>query len=86
MVQEAPIHHSHVYGRIKISQTIFQKGHPWNIPVKLFQNLTTSFGEERIGWMENIVGKGKKDLPAFSPFPTMFSKGFFFRVVKSRDV
>ena len=24
-------------------------------------------------------------LPAFSPFPTMFSKGFFFRVVKSRD-
>ena len=24
-------------------------------------------------------------LPAFSPFPTMFSKGFFFRVVKSWD-
>ena len=24
-------------------------------------------------------------LPAFSPFPTMFSKGFFFKVVKSWD-
>ena len=24
-------------------------------------------------------------LPAFSPFPTMFYKGFFFWVVKSRD-
>ena len=24
-------------------------------------------------------------LPAFSPFPTMFSKGFFLRVVKSQD-
>ena len=24
-------------------------------------------------------------LPAFSPIPTMFSKGLFFRVVKSQD-
>ena len=24
-------------------------------------------------------------LPAFSPFPTMFSKGLFVRVIKSRD-
>ena len=31
-------------------------------------------------------GKRRKCwLLAFSPFPTMFSKGFFFRVVKSRD-
>ena len=44
-MQEAPIHQSHVYGRIKISRTFFEKGHPWNIPVKLFQNLTSSFGE-----------------------------------------
>ena len=29
-----PIDQSHVYGRIKI----FEKGHPRNIPVKLFQN------------------------------------------------
>ena len=34
--------------------------------------------------VENTVGKGKKCwLPAFSPFPTMFSKAFFSRVVKS---
>ena len=46
MVQEAPIHQSHVYGGIKISRTIFEKGHQRNIPVKLFQNLTCSFGEE----------------------------------------
>ena len=37
---------SHVFGRIKILRTVFEKGHPWNIPVKLFQNLTSSFGEE----------------------------------------
>ena len=36
IVQEAPIHQSHIYGRIKISPTIFEKGHPRNIPVKLF--------------------------------------------------
>ena len=36
--------------------------------------------------VENIVGKRRKCwLPVFSQFPTMFSKAFFFRVVKSRD-
>ena len=40
IVQEAPIHQSHVFGRIKISQTIFEKGHPRNIPAKYFQNRT----------------------------------------------
>ena len=38
------------------------------------------------GRVENVVGKRRKCwLPAFSPFPTMFSKAFFFRVVKSLD-
>ena len=40
-----------------------------------------------------VFGKGRKHcgkrrkcwLPAFSPFPTMFSKGFLYRVVRSRD-
>ena len=40
-----------------------------------------------------INGKGRKHygkrrirwLPAFSPFPIIFSKGFLYRVVKSRD-
>ena len=45
-MQEAPIHQSHVYGRIKISRTIFEKDHQRNIPVKLFQNLTNSFRED----------------------------------------
>ena len=46
IVQKAPIHQSHIHGQIKILQTIFEKGHSRNIPVKLFQNLTSSFGVE----------------------------------------
>ena len=40
-MQNAPIHQSHVHSRIKLSRTIFRKGHPRKIPVKLFQNLTS---------------------------------------------
>ena len=37
-----------------------------------------------LGRLENIVGKGENaGLPAFSPFPTTFSKGFLYRVLKS---
>ena len=32
--------------------------------------------------VEKIVNRRKCWLPAFSPFPTMFSKGFFLTVVK----
>ena len=36
--------------------------------------------------VENIVGKGgNAGYQHFSPFPTMFSKALFFRVVKSWD-
>ena len=36
--------------------------------------------------VKNIVGKGEKCWsPAFTPFPTMFSKGFLFRVVITLD-
>ena len=36
--------------------------------------------------VENIVGKEENaGLPAFSSFPTMFSKSFFLRVVRSWD-
>ena len=45
-MQKAPFHQSHVYGRIKLSPTIFEKGHPRKILVKLFQNLTSGFREE----------------------------------------
>ena len=42
---------------------------------------------------KNCSEKGRKDggkrrtflLPAFSPFPTIYSKGFFYRVIKSGD-
>ena len=38
------------------------------------------------GKRKNIVGKGENaGYQHFSPLPTMFSKGFFFKVVKSRD-
>ena len=46
IVHKAPIHQSHVYRLIKILRTIFEKDHPRNIPVKLFQNLTSGFGED----------------------------------------
>ena len=46
VVQKAPIHQSHVNGRIKISRTNFGKGHPMNISVTVFQNLTSGFVEE----------------------------------------
>ena len=43
---KAPIHQSHIYWQIKILRTIFEKGHSRNIPVKLFQNLTSIFEED----------------------------------------
>ena len=46
ILQKAPIHQSHIYGQIKILRTLFEKGHPRNIPVKLFQNLTSNFRED----------------------------------------
>ena len=44
--QKAPIHQSHIYRQITILPSIFEKDHPRNIPVKLFQNLTCGFGEK----------------------------------------
>ena len=45
-----------------------------------------------LGRVESIVRKRENAgyqrkcwLPAFSPFPKMFSKGFFHRGIKSRD-
>ena len=45
-MQKATIHQSHVYRQIKISLTLFEKGHPRNIPVKLFQILISSSEEK----------------------------------------
>ena len=38
-----------------------------------------------LGRIENTVGKRKCWLPAFPPFSTMFSKGYFLSVIKSLD-
>ena len=46
ILQKAPIHHSHVYRRMKISRPLFKKGQPRNISLKSFQNLTSGFGED----------------------------------------
>ena len=54
-MQETAIHKSHVYGWIKIWRTIFEKGHPRNIPVKLFQNRTSgSRGEDIKGLLKKF--------------------------------
>ena len=45
-MQVALIHKSHVYRRIEISLTVFEKGHPRNISLTLLQNPTSSFREE----------------------------------------
>ena len=46
--QKAPIHQSHIYRQITILRSIFEKGHPRNIPVKSFQNLTSCFREKSL--------------------------------------
>ena len=52
------------------------------ILVNVIEKLKPDFRRE-----ENIVGKREKCwLPAFSPFPTMFSEGVFFWVVKNQEL
>ena len=41
-----PPHGGHVFRRVKISRTIFAKGHTRNIPVKLFQYWTRGLRED----------------------------------------
>ena len=46
-MQETPIHQSHVSERIKISQTIFEKGHQRNIPVN-YSRIWPAVSEKKI--------------------------------------
>ena len=49
--------------------------------LNVYQKLKFALGKNR-----KHFGKRRKCwLPAYFPFPTMFSEGFFLRVVKSRD-
>ena len=62
----------------------------------LYQTNFKAFADDNSNLVQIIIcvpdgvkthcGKRRKCwLPAFSPFSSMFSKGFFVRVVKSRD-
>ena len=57
--------------------------------LKAFGDIELIFHKMIISAFDRVkkhCGKRRKCwLPAFSPFPTMFSKAFFFGVVKSRD-
>ena len=60
---------------------LFQIGSSCKQQFKLAKFMTSVYDR-----VENIGENGRKCwLPAFSLFPTMFSKGFFIRQVKSRD-
>ena len=59
------------YDRSKISQTIFEKGHPRNNPVKLFQNLTSGFRGEEF-WRISLKCTQWK-----MPLPTHMAATFF---------
>ena len=67
----------------------------YHTPKSLDSSKLKAFQDDKIYVCEklNWFGKGRKHigkrrkcwLPAFSPFPSMFSKGILIRVVKSRD-
>ena len=63
----AKSHQSHIYRQIKILRTIFEKGHPRNIPVKLFQNLTSGFGEKSF-WRISSCPYSAKSLHSPAPY------------------
>ena len=67
-----------------------------SLPNDKFLNLSKlkAFADDKYNLKTDILfGIGRKHcgkrrkcwLPALSPFPTMYSKGFFFRVVESWD-
>ena len=60
---------------VKISQTIYEKGHPRNISMKLFQNLTIGFREE--DFFKNLFMSLSWKQPPFTR--AMFNDGLKFR-------
>ena len=59
IVQEAPIHQSHVFGQIKISQTIFEKGHPRVVrcPSSVVNNFFNIFSSQTAGPIWTKLGR-----------------------------
>ena len=77
-----PPHDDHVFWWIKISRTIFEKGHPRNNPVKLFQNLTNSFIREEF-WRISVkstftVKQAGQDGPGSLAWILEITKAIFF--------
>ena len=58
-----PSHGGHVFWQIKIWRTFFERGHPRNIPVKLFQNLTRGFRGEDFLIISSCPYRAKSPLP-----------------------
>ena len=76
--KSSPPFGSHVFRQIKISRTIFEKSHPRNNPMKLFQNLTAVSEEKNF----SEVHTAKKASPPWQPCfqrikisRTIFEKG-----------
>ena len=77
----SPPHGGHVFRWIKISQTSFEKGHPRDIPMELFQNRTRGFREDFI--RISLCPYSKKKSPVhgghvfrwLKVLPTIFEKG-----------
>ena len=75
----------HVFPRIKILQTPFEKGQPRNNPVKLFQNLTSCFRRDEFWRISREVHTVNPPPPPhththtvatfFNIFATIFEKG-----------
>ena len=68
IVQKVSSHGVHVFGRIKILQTNFEKSHPRNNPVKLFQNLTSGFRVEEFTRISLKSTQWKKPPPMAAMF------------------
>ena len=78
-----PPHGGYVSLWIKISWTIFEKGHPRNIPVKLFPNQTRGFREDflRIS-LCRYISKSLSPMVAMFLDGSKFCKHFSKRVTK----
>ena len=60
----------HVFRQIKISRPIFEKGHPRNIPVKLFQNWIRGFRQEDFLRISSCPSSAKSLFPRRPCFST----------------
>ena len=67
--------------------TKFWTGPNWTSKHLQTSQIRCGQNDETFPWSDrkNCGTKWKCWLPAFSPFPKMFSKVFFFRVIKSQD-